>query len=94
LLEKAGWLAAYIHELTTFPSSKYDDQVDSIAQALHWYRSQPPFPAFIIYLEQQLRARGIDRATIKIPLQQLEEAVGETARKAKEAIEPGQPRHR
>jgi predicted phage terminase large subunit-like protein len=32
LPDKADWLAAYIHELTAFPSSRHDDQVDSTAQ--------------------------------------------------------------
>jgi predicted phage terminase large subunit-like protein len=30
------WLDAYLHELTTFPASKYSDQVDSTSQALAW----------------------------------------------------------
>jgi len=32
----AAWLADYLHELTTFPNSKYDDQADSTSQALAW----------------------------------------------------------
>jgi predicted phage terminase large subunit-like protein len=32
----APWLAQYLHELTTFPNSKYSDQVDSTSQALEW----------------------------------------------------------
>ena len=31
---EADWLPAYLHELTTFPNSKYDDQSDSTSQAL------------------------------------------------------------
>jgi predicted phage terminase large subunit-like protein len=34
--EKAPWLAEYLHELTTFPSSKFDDQVDATSAALEW----------------------------------------------------------
>jgi len=34
LPRSAPWLDAYIRELTTFPGSKYDDQVDSTTQAL------------------------------------------------------------
>jgi predicted phage terminase large subunit-like protein len=86
LPEKADWLAAYIHELTTFPSSKHDDQVDSTAQALHWYRSgRQPVPGIILYYEQRLRARGIDPASIKTPLQREEEAA-EAARKQRARI--------
>ena len=36
--EKAEWLAAYLHELTTFPNGKRDDQVDSTSQALDWIK--------------------------------------------------------
>lgn len=32
----APWLEPLLHELTTFPKSAYDDQVDSVAQALAW----------------------------------------------------------
>jgi predicted phage terminase large subunit-like protein len=36
LPSEAPWLAEYLHELTTFPFGKYDDQVDSTSQALAW----------------------------------------------------------
>ena len=36
----APWLYEYVKELTGFPGSKYDDQVNSTAQALHHMRSQ------------------------------------------------------
>jgi predicted phage terminase large subunit-like protein len=36
LPREAHWLEAYLHELTTFPNGKYDDQADSTAQALAW----------------------------------------------------------
>lgn len=35
---EAPWLTEYVHELTTFPKGKYDDQVDSTAQALAWVK--------------------------------------------------------
>jgi predicted phage terminase large subunit-like protein len=34
----ATWLGDYIRELTSFPGSKYDDQVDSTTQALDHMR--------------------------------------------------------
>ena len=37
---EAVWLAAYLHELTTFPSGKYDDQTDSTSQALDWAKQE------------------------------------------------------
>jgi hypothetical protein len=44
-LPSAGpWLAAYLHELTTFPNGRHDDQVDSTAQMLDWFKrgAAPP----------------------------------------------------
>ena len=38
--DSAPWLAEYLHELTTFPKSKYDDQVDSTSQALDWFKQR------------------------------------------------------
>ncbi len=31
-----GWVEAFINELLTFPNGRYDDQVDSLVQALRW----------------------------------------------------------
>jgi hypothetical protein len=42
LPETAHWLADYLHELTMFPAGRYDDQVDSTAQALAWTKIRPP----------------------------------------------------
>ena len=36
LPKEAPWLAEYVHELTTFPRAKHDDQVDATSQALAW----------------------------------------------------------
>jgi len=38
LPNEADWLAAYVHELTTFPAAKNDDQADSTSQALDWLK--------------------------------------------------------
>jgi len=40
LPDKAAWLAEYLHELTSFPNGRYDDQVDSTSQALDWFKQQ------------------------------------------------------
>jgi predicted phage terminase large subunit-like protein len=40
--ETAPWLAEYLHEMTVFPKGKHDDQVDSTAQFLDWFKK--PFP--------------------------------------------------
>src|ERR1700751_1987500 len=36
--ETAPWLAEYLHEMTVFPRGKNDDQVDSTAQFLDWFK--------------------------------------------------------
>jgi hypothetical protein len=38
LPQSAAWLGAYLDELTSFPHSRHDDQVDSTAQALDWLK--------------------------------------------------------
>src|SRR6516165_1473470 len=38
LPDTAPWLAQYLHELTTFPNGRHDDQVDSTAQMLDWFK--------------------------------------------------------
>src|SRR6267378_1313338 len=47
LPEAAPWLAEYLHEMTVFPKGKHDDQVDSTAQFLDWFKK--PFPSWGIY---------------------------------------------
>jgi hypothetical protein len=38
LPDTAPWLAQYLHEMTTFPNGRHDDQVDSTAQMLDWFK--------------------------------------------------------
>ena len=40
LPDKAAWLDEYLHELTSFPKTKHDDQADSTSQALDWFKQQ------------------------------------------------------
>jgi predicted phage terminase large subunit-like protein len=40
--ETAPWLAEYLHEMTVFPNGKHDDQVDSTAQFLEWFKTPMP----------------------------------------------------
>ena len=35
---KAPWLAEYLGEMTVFPNGRHDDQVDSTAQMLDWFK--------------------------------------------------------
>ena len=54
LPQEAPWLADYVHEITTFPNAKYDDQADSTSQALAWINNQPPRPAALEALRREL----------------------------------------
>src|SRR6266700_3522632 len=38
LPDTAPWLAQYLHELTVFPNARPDDQVDSTAPMLDWFK--------------------------------------------------------
>ena len=48
LPEKASWLPEYLHELTTFPNGKYDDQADSTSQALDWIKDRSSEPGILL----------------------------------------------
>ncbi len=53
---EAEWLAVYLHELTTFPNGRYDDQADSTSQALDWAKQGiPTFPVFEYYRREAIR---------------------------------------
>jgi len=64
LPEKAEWLPEYLHELTTFPKGKHDDQADSTSQALDWVRQGywgPGMGIFHYYRmkhEEMMKERG------------------------------------
>jgi predicted phage terminase large subunit-like protein len=58
LPKEAGWLAEYLHELTVFPKGKHDDQVDSTAQMLDWFKrggQEPQDWMWQLYKEAQAR---------------------------------------
>jgi predicted phage terminase large subunit-like protein len=59
----APWLDAYLLELTTFPNSKNDDQVDSTVNALAWSTQQATSSgaAWVKFMEKEARkAQGLD----------------------------------
>ncbi|HKM73451.1 MAG TPA: phage terminase large subunit [Stellaceae bacterium] len=62
LPDTAPWLAPYLHELTAFPKGRHDDQVDSTAQMLDWFKrgSGPSSNAgiFELYRIRAEEARG------------------------------------
>jgi hypothetical protein len=47
--KQAHWLPEYLQEPSTFPASKYDDQVDSTSQFLDWSRRSPPGWGWVEY---------------------------------------------
>jgi predicted phage terminase large subunit-like protein len=59
LPRKAHWLEAFLHEVSMFPKGRFDDQVDSMSQALHWGRNDTCAGWFEYMREQSLRARGL-----------------------------------
>jgi len=65
LPKEAGWLAEYLHELTVFPNGKHDDQVDSTAQMLDWFKGAGRAPGGLYQyykaLAEELRDPQADR---------------------------------
>ncbi len=55
---QAHWLEDYLHELTTFPGGKYDDQVDSTSHALAWIMASAREPALIQYAREEMERRA------------------------------------
>ncbi|HKF59467.1 MAG TPA: phage terminase large subunit [Blastocatellia bacterium] len=50
----APWLEEYLHELTTFPGAKYDDQADSTSQALEWINMKGNEPGIIGFYRMEV----------------------------------------
>ena len=64
--ETAPWLAEYLHEITVFPNGKHDDQVDSTAQFLDWFKR--PFPGQGFYELTRMQAEAINQLTRPQPV--------------------------
>ena len=65
--ETAPWLAEYLHEMSVFPKGKHDDQVDSTAQFLDWFKK--PFPGqgiFEFYRMQAEKLRWRTRSWVRL----------------------------
>jgi hypothetical protein len=62
----------YLHELSTFPKSKYDDQVDSTSQALEWLKRRVPGWGILQYyadlVEETQNQRPSRTVTLKAPV--------------------------
>jgi hypothetical protein len=63
LPREAPWLADYLRELTAFPYSKYDDQVDSTSQALDWIKRASRSSNVLNYNWRELALERITGAT-------------------------------
>jgi predicted phage terminase large subunit-like protein len=65
ILDKAPWLAEYLHELTTFPKGKFDDQADSTSQALDWFKEYSMNSEFGVleYYKKEIAMMKIGRPT-------------------------------
>jgi len=59
--ETAPWPAEYLHEMTVFPKGKHDDQVDSTAQFLDWFKK--PFPGQNIFEYYRMQAEKPQQRT-------------------------------
>jgi len=51
---EAPWLRDCIHELTTFPFDKFDDQVDALGQGLTFMRDRLDEPGIFGYMRQEV----------------------------------------
>lgn len=56
LPREASWRSDYVHELTGFPGSKHDDQVDATSQALKWLATPMPGIGIYRHMQQQYEA--------------------------------------
>jgi predicted phage terminase large subunit-like protein len=61
----APWLADYLHELSSFPNGKYDDQADSTSQALDWIKRGLVEPTAIAWGRQEV-ARMLHRQGVHL----------------------------
>lgn len=55
----ARWVDDFIHELTAFPSAKFDDQVDAMSQALTYIREYLDEPGILAYYRMEAEKRGL-----------------------------------
>jgi predicted phage terminase large subunit-like protein len=69
LPREAHWLAEYLHEVTTFPAAKYDDQADSTSQALAWTKQRPPGWGFLEYMRLEVEAQRAGTTQHMVKLQ-------------------------
>src|ERR1700751_3860481 len=64
--ETAPWLAEYLHELTVFPNGKHDDQADSTAQFLDWFKT--PMSCWGIFELTRRQAQELEERRKPLPV--------------------------
>jgi predicted phage terminase large subunit-like protein len=57
LPQGAPWLAEYLHELAVFPHGRHDDQVDSTAQFLDWFKMSGREDGIYAYYRERFEER-------------------------------------
>lgn len=57
---QADWIPEYIHEIASFPRGRYDDQVDSMSQALDWSKQGMACLGFVDLLKKIDANGGVD----------------------------------
>jgi len=57
--QAASWKDSFIHELTSFPMAKFDDQVDAMSQGLAYMRDRLDEPNMIAYMREEAEKRGL-----------------------------------
>lgn len=57
---EAPWLGEFLHELAAFDKGKYDDQADSVSQALDWFKQSgnPVYGVLDFYKEEEAKLRA------------------------------------
>jgi predicted phage terminase large subunit-like protein len=84
LPDKAAWLDEYLHELTSFPNGKYDDQADSTSQALDWFKQhcmRPVYGLFEYYKREAERLQAGGASGSDSPLTNLDALIHDWGRR-------------
>lgn len=56
---QAPWVDDFIHEITSFPTAKFDDQVDAMSQGLTYLREHLDEPGIITYYRREVERLGL-----------------------------------
>ena len=76
LPKETAWLAEYLHELTVFPKGKHDDQVDSTAQMLDWFKRAGQEPQDWMWIQYKRAQSGGLQPTRPEPLSVMAKRLG------------------